>query len=297
MKLATAKLDQNNTVLYASLDGHRYICVNEVGVDPDYRWLVGVKDVQDLFARRDDASTMLAKSLKSVAVDQLKTLDQLALEPPITHPRAVVCVGRNYPLHVAEGKANMPERPLLFSKYSNTLIGQNGVVPFPSITEKLDYEGELAVVIGKRASRIAEFDAFNYIGGYTIINDISARDLQERDLQWIRGKSLDGFAPIGPVVVTTDEIADVNRLRIVTTVNGEVRQNALCEEMHFKIPQLLAFITEGITLEPGDVIATGTPAGVGLGFNPPRYLHPGDIVNVTIEPIGTLSSTIGEVRR
>jgi len=297
LKLATAKTNDNNTVLYASLDGHRYVRVEEVAAKPGYGWLRGVTDVKALMERRDDATTLLAQALENIEVDHGTSLELLELGPPIGHPRVIMCIGRNYPLHVAEGKADMPDRPLLFSKFSNTLIGQNGVVPFPSITKELDYEGELALVIGKRASRISELNAFEYIGGYTIINDISARDLQELDLQWIRGKSLDGFAPIGPVVVTTDEIIDVNQLRIVTTVNGEVRQDALCEEMHFKIPQLLAFITEGITLEPGDIVATGTPAGVGLGFDPPRYLRPGDNVTVTIEPIGSLSSIIGDVLR
>lgn len=149
------------------------------------------------------------------------------------------------------------------------------------------------MVIGRRARQVSAERAAEHIAGYTIINDISARDLQESDLQWIRGKSLDGFAPLGPCVVTADEVDDVDALRIQTRVNGELRQDAKVGEMHVKIPQLLEFITQGITLEPGDVLATGTPAGVGLGFTPPRWLTVGDTVEVSITTIGTLSCEIG----
>ncbi len=221
-----------------------------------------------------------------------QALDTIELAAPVLDPRAFVCIGRNYPAHVAEGDAPMPEFPLLFSKFSNTLTASGAAVTYPGITNELDYEGELAVVIGRRASRLRPEDAPGVIAGYTIVNDISARDRQNGDLQWIRGKSLDGFAPLGPVVVTADEIPDVDELRIHTTVNGELRQDASCGEMHFKIPELLEFITAGITLSPGDLIATGTPAGVGMGFKPPRYLNPGDEVLVEIEPIGTLRTTI-----
>ncbi len=221
-------------------------------------------------------------------------LATLHLAPPVLDPRAFVCIGRNYPAHAAEGNVPMPAFPLLFSKFSNTLVPSGAAVSYPEITNQLDYEGELAVVIGREASRLRPEDASSVIAGYTIVNDISARDRQDSDMQWIRGKSLDGFAPLGPVVITADEIPDVDALRIQTTVNTELRQDALCGEMHFKLPELLAFITAGITLSPGDLIATGTPAGVGAGFTPPRYLSPGDEVSVEIAPIGTLRTTIVE---
>jgi 2-keto-4-pentenoate hydratase/2-oxohepta-3-ene-1,7-dioic acid hydratase in catechol pathway len=218
--------------------------------------------------------------------------EAVTLAPPVLVPSKIICIGLNYALHAAEGNQELPSVPLLFAKLSNTLVGDGEHVLYPPITSELDYEGELGVVIGRRASSVPEQDAMAYVGGFTIVNDISARDLQMSEPQWIRGKSLDTFAPMGPYFVTVDEIRDVGSLRIRTSVNGEVRQDASCSDMVFGVERLIAFISQAITLEPGDVIATGTPPGVGLGFEPPRYLVPGDVVDVTIEPIGTLHSPI-----
>jgi 2-keto-4-pentenoate hydratase/2-oxohepta-3-ene-1,7-dioic acid hydratase in catechol pathway len=219
-------------------------------------------------------------------------LDSLDLLPPVLNPRTFVCVGRNYSEHIKEGAAETPAYPYLFSKFSNALVGHRQQVRHHDITESLDYEGELAVVIGKIANRVAADRAMEFVAGYSILNDVSGRDLQNRDGQWIRGKSLDTWAPLGPVFVSADEIPDPDSLRIETRVNGELRQNGAVADMIFKIPELIAFITQGITLQPGDLIATGTPSGVGLGFDPPKWLKVGDRVDITIKPIGTLSSTI-----
>jgi acylpyruvate hydrolase len=291
MRLATGWID-DATVVYVGVGGDRFVTTDLLAERHDQKWLAGFGDVRALLERGDDVLQRLSEVVDGADDLEGQALDTIELAAPVLDPRAFVCIGRNYPAHVAEGDAPMPEFPLLFSKFSNTLTASGAAVPYPGITNELDYEGELAVVIGGRASRLRREDAAGVIAGYTIVNDISARDRQNGDLQWIRGKSLDGFAPLGPVIVTADEIPDVDGLRIRTTVNGELRQNASCGEMHFKIPELLEFITAGITLSPGDLIATGTPAGVGMGFKPPRYLNPGDEVLVEIEPIGTLRTTI-----
>lgn len=219
-------------------------------------------------------------------------LHTYSLAPIVTSPRVIMCVGRNYMEHIREGAAPVPERPILFAKFPNTLIGHKAPVVAHAIARTLDYEGELAVIIGRRASQVRAATWLDVVAGYTIINDISDRDLQNGDVQWIRGKSLDTWAPLGPVFVSADEIPDPHDLRIRTRVNGELRQDASTGDMLFRIPQLIEFITEAITLEPGDIIATGTPSGVGLGFDPPKWLQPGDSVDVNIEPIGTLISRI-----
>jgi acylpyruvate hydrolase len=215
------------------------------------------------------------------------------MAPPVTEPRAIVCIGRNYMAHITEGDSPVPAFPILFSKYLNTLLGHDHPVVHHAITQQLDYEGELAVVIGRRARRVSADQAMGYVAGYTVANDISARDLQLGDLQWIRGKSLDGFCPLGPFFVTSDEVPDVDGLRIQTRVNGELRQDAPVSDMIFKLPELIEFITQGITLEPGDLVLTGTPSGVAFGMRPPVYLRPGDVVEVSITGLGTLRSPIG----
>jgi acylpyruvate hydrolase len=295
MRLATARPTEpdGTSALFAAGAG-AYHDVQRAARQAGVTALADMADVGALLRAGESALAALAALVENLdaAGAAGAPLEALTLLPPVLAPRALVCIGRNYAEHVAEGKAEMPAYPLLFSKFLNALAGHPARVPYPAITEQLDYEGELAVVIGRRAHRISEQNAFNHVAGYTIVNDISARDLQQRDLQWIRGKSLDGFAPLGPCVLTADEVADVDALRIQTRVNGELRQDEVAGAMHFKIPHLLAFITEGITLEPGDVVATGTPSGVGLGFDPPRYLARGDVVEVTIEPIGVLRADV-----
>jgi 2-keto-4-pentenoate hydratase/2-oxohepta-3-ene-1,7-dioic acid hydratase in catechol pathway len=211
---------------------------------------------------------------------------------PIDRPQKIICVGLNYLDHAAEGSATLPERPLLFAKWPNTLIGTREPIVLPSISAKVDYEGELAAVIGTRAQRVGVDDALDVIAGYLCANDVSARDLQFADRQWVRGKSLDTFCPIGPSLVPASEIPDPQALQLRTILNGEVVQEAPTSSMIFSVAQIVAFISEAITLEPGDLILTGTPAGVGIFRDPELLLQPGDEVTVEIEGLGTLTNPV-----
>jgi 2,4-didehydro-3-deoxy-L-rhamnonate hydrolase len=211
---------------------------------------------------------------------------------PIDLPQKIICVGLNYTDHAAEASLQLPERPLLFAKWPNTLIGPREPIVLPSITSKVDYEGELALVIGRRASRLSVDDALDAVAGYLCANDVSARDLQFADKQWVRGKSLDTFSPIGPSVVPASEIPDPQALHLKTILNGEVVQDAPTSNMIFSVAEIVAFVSEAITLEPGDLILTGTPAGVGIFRKPELLLQPGDEVTVEIEGIGTLTNPV-----
>jgi acylpyruvate hydrolase len=222
------------------------------------------------------------------------TIDPASVEilAPIRHPGKIVCIGLNYYDHCREQNITPPTYPKPFSKFDNAINDPGGAVVRPRATEKLDAECELALVIGQRTSGIGPEEALDHLFGYTIINDVTMRDLQKEDGQWLRAKGSDGFAPLGPVVVTRDEIADPQRLRLATTVNGEIWQDSTTAEMIFDVPTIVAFLSQTITLEPGDLIATGTPAGVGHYQAPPRYLHDGDVVRCEIEGIGVLESRI-----
>jgi 2-keto-4-pentenoate hydratase/2-oxohepta-3-ene-1,7-dioic acid hydratase in catechol pathway len=211
---------------------------------------------------------------------------------PIERPQKIICVGLNYHDHAAEGAQKVPERPLLFAKWPNTLIGPQEPIVLPAITSKVDYEGELAVVIGRRARGLRVDDALDVVAGYLCSNDVSARDLQFSDGQWVRGKTLDTFCPVGPSLVPASEIPDPQTLRLRTILNGEVVQEAPTSDMIFSVADIVAFVSEAITLEPGDLILTGTPAGVGIFRDPELLLKPGDEVTVEIEGIGTLTNPV-----
>jgi 2-keto-4-pentenoate hydratase/2-oxohepta-3-ene-1,7-dioic acid hydratase in catechol pathway len=193
--------------------------------------------------------------------------------------------------HAIEGGSAPPAAPLIFNKLSNSLNAHEAPVVLPAISAQVDYEAELAVVIGRRAKQVSETEALDYIFGYTLINDVSARDLQFGDGQWVRGKGLDGFAPLGPFITTRDEITDVQALTIEGRLNGQVMQSSNTSKMIFQVAYLVSYISQGITLEPGDVIATGTPEGVGIFRDPPVVLKAGDVFEVTIESLGTLRNS------
>ena len=225
------------------------------------------------------------------------------LYAPIPRPaRNILAVGKNYHDHAREfhasgvdasAKEAIPDVPIMFTKWPNCVIGSGEPIPASSdYTNSTDYEGELTVVIGTGGRNISREDAYEHVYGYTIANDVTARTLQYTHRQWFLGKSLDGYCPMGPCIVTADEIDDVTQLRLTTTVNGELRQDAFVSQLIFDIPALIETLSKVLTLEPGDLIATGTCAGVGIGFDPPRYLKTGDVVAVTIEPIGTLSNAV-----
>ena len=232
-------------------------------------------------------------------------LDKVHILSPIPKPRRnVFCIGKNYREHIKElqsasavfdngGQQKLPEKPIFFTKATTSVVGPNEPIPASlDPTSSTDYEGELAVIIGQGGRGIKYADAMQHVFGYTILNDVTSRRLQRDHQQWFLGKSLDGFCPMGPVIVTADAITDVSRLRVQTWVNNDLRQDDVVASLIFDIPTLIETLSRTMTLEPGDIIATGSPAGVGVGFKPPRYLQQGDIVTVNIDPIGTLKNTV-----
>ncbi|MBY7144071.1 fumarylacetoacetate hydrolase family protein [Virgibacillus sp. NKC19-3] len=222
--------------------------------------------------------------------------EELCFSTPISSPSKVICVGKNYGDHVAEMKGEVPEFPVLFAKFNNALIGPEDMIEKPAATNKLDYEVELAVVIGKEATRVSKENALDYVAGYTIGNDISARDLQKRTPQWLQGKTLDRSTPIGPWVVTPEEVADPSDLTVRSYVNGEERQSSNTRHFIFDVPYLIEFISNLMTLKPGDIILTGTPDGVGFAMDPPQFLNDGDVVTMEIEGIGQMENMVKKMK-
>ncbi len=206
-------------------------------------------------------------------------------------PQKIVCIGLNYRDHAEEQGADLPERPLLFAKWPNTLIGDGDPIRIPSISEQVDYEAELGVVIGRRASRVSKEDALDYVRDYVVANDVSGRDLQFSDGQWVRGKSLDTFLPVGEPVPAS-EVPDPQALGIRAILNGETMQDSSTANMVFGVADLIAFVSQAITLEPGDLIITGTPAGVGIFRDPPRLLQPGDEITIEIDGLGSITNPV-----
>ena len=211
---------------------------------------------------------------------------------PVPRPGKIVCIGLNYHDHAREIGMAVPKSPTIFSKFPSCVVGPGEPVVIPPSSEQVDFEAELAVVIGRRASRVSAADAYEYVLGYTAFNDVTARDFQFSDVQWQRGKSCDTFAPMGQTIVTTDEIPDPHSLRITLTINGVLMQDSNTSQLIFRVPEIIEFVSSSITLEPGDVIATGTPPGVGMGRKPPVFLKPGDQMEVAIEKIGGLGNPI-----
>jgi 2-keto-4-pentenoate hydratase/2-oxohepta-3-ene-1,7-dioic acid hydratase in catechol pathway len=253
----------------------------------------GIHDLTDTTGARD-VGELLASGTDPAPGGRVVDPATTQIHAPIGRPGKIICVGLNYHDHCREQSIDPPPYPMLFSKFANAVSNPGASVTRPVATEQLDLECELAVVIGRRASRIGLEEARAVIFGYTILNDITMRDLQREDRQWLRAKGSDGFAPIGPVVVTADEIADPQALRMRSSVNGETWQDSTTAEMIFDVATVVAFASRTITLEPGDVIATGTPAGVGHYQDPPRYLAGGDRLRCEIEGIGVLESTVAD---
>jgi 2-keto-4-pentenoate hydratase/2-oxohepta-3-ene-1,7-dioic acid hydratase in catechol pathway len=242
---------------------------------------------RDMLAAARDA----AESRNAVS----QPLSTARLLAPVGDPQKVICIGQNYKDHCDEQNQAYPERAIIFAKFPTSINDPGAPIALPThITQQVDYEAELAFVVGRRAKRVSEADAKDYIAGYVCLNDVSARDIQlhPAEKQWIRGKSPDGFAPIGPWLVTSDEISDPHDLDIRLTLNGEVRQDSNTSNLIFNVYYLLSHISQGVTLEPGDIVATGTPGGVGMYSNPQVFLKPGDEVSVTIERIGTLTNSV-----
>lgn len=268
--------------------------------------------LEDIFSKSGATerwSKRFAKLVASLAKKRRPSwsyaLEKVHLNAPIPNPEKVICVGQNYLDHVLEqqkmfgDKVKPPKSPIIFAKFPTTLTGPYDpiVLPPKKVTDKVDYETELAFVVGRMISRATQREAAEAVAGYMILNDVSARDCQFSDKQWVRAKSMDGFAPCGPWLVTSDEIPNPHRLDIWTRVNGELLQDSNTRQMIFKIPKILSYLSQSITFKPGDIIATGTPPGVGVFREPPVLLQPGDTVESGIEGIGTLKNPVKRIAR
>jgi 2-keto-4-pentenoate hydratase/2-oxohepta-3-ene-1,7-dioic acid hydratase in catechol pathway len=244
----------------------------------------------------DSASGFLEKAEAAIANDKsnFAVVNRQSVEicAPVPRPGKIICVGLNYRDHAEESGMEIPKSPIIFSKFGTCIVGANQPILIPKTSGQVDYEAELAFVVGRRAKNVKKEDALNYVFGYTNFNDVSARDFQFADGQWQRGKSCDTFAPVGEFISTTSEIEDPHNLKIQFRLNGVILQNSSTCELIFKIPELIEFLTETITLEPGDVVATGTPPGVGFARKPPIFLKAGDTAEVEIEGLGVLSNPV-----
>ena len=260
-------------------------------------WLLAITNTLEVISRGapalNDINALLGEADSRGVINERTAfpLNSIVFLPAV-HPGKILAIGRNYVDHAIEGGAAPPEAPLLFNKLLNSLSAHNAPIVLPDISQKVDYEAELGVVIGRSAKRVSEAEALDYVFGYTLVNDVSARDLQFGDGQWTRGKGLDTFAPLGPFITTRDEIADVQALKIEGRLNGEVMQSSNTGKMIFQVAYLVSYLSQGITLEPGDVIATGTPEGVGVFRDPPVLLKGGDVYEVEIEGLGTLRNPV-----
>ena len=242
-----------------------------------------------LAASQGEHEQILAWAARQLeAGEQVLSLVEVELGPPVPDPEKIICLGTNYPEHAAESGFEIPPVPTFFAKFRNSLVGPTSQVILPAADRFIDYEGELAVVIGKRCKHVSEQEALAYVAGYTVCNDVSARVLQMQTGQWTAGKAIDTFLPMGPGIVLAADIPDPQTLLLTTRMNGEVVQHESTSQMIFSVAAAIAFLSSFMTLEPGDLIATGTPSGIGARRQPPLFLHPGDIVEVEIERIGTI---------
>ncbi len=280
----------NKEDLYGVLEGDRVIIL-------PYLLDNLPKNIEDFIRRGNADLPILERKIVGISEAQRRKftvkLKELKLIAPILNPSKIICLGLNYRDHAAEQGARIPDEPIIFMKPRTSIIGPDQPIVKPTFVKRLDYEGELAVIIGKRGKYISVSEARDYIFGYTIFNDVTARDIQFKDRQWTRGKSFDTFAPIGPCIVTRNQIGNPSNLRIRTWVNGELRQDSSTNNMVFNVYEVIHHLSKVMTLEPCDTIATGTPAGVGVFMKPePRFLNPGDVVEIEIEGIGRLRNKV-----
>lgn len=271
------------------------------GADAFFNDRLGFPESVLAFLQAGEAAKAVAQEVLAYVAAQeqvvrdglMYALDEVTLLPPVPHPGKIVCLGHNYRRHIAEMGSIMPQYPVIFAKFANTLIGHLQPIVLPKVSQMVDYEAELALVIGRRGKDIPATDAaFDYVAGYTIFNDVSVRDYQKRTAQWLQGKTFDGTGPIGPALVTADEIQNPHAFEVTLRLNGEVMQHASTEDFIFSIPTILSYLSEIMTLEPGDIIATGTPSGVGSARKPPVFLKPGDVVQVAISELGLLENPV-----
>ncbi|MEJ8817627.1 fumarylacetoacetate hydrolase family protein [Lacibacter sp. H407] len=263
------------------------VCINQ-----EYFDVSGfVKDYDETFFATDGVAN-LATIIEQNKIALPKIASDTRLGAPVARPSKIICIGLNYADHAKETNATPPTEPVIFMKATSAICGPFDDVVIPKNSEKTDWEVELAVIIGKKASYVSEADAMNYVAGYCLHNDISERAFQlERGGTWDKGKGCDTFAPLGPWFVTKDEITDVDDLKLWLKVNGKQMQNGTTANLIFNVPFVVAYVSQFMTLLPGDIISTGTPAGVGLGFNPPVYLQPGDVMELGIDGLGESKQT------
>ncbi len=264
-----------------------------VGIDTQARWT----SLRQFFALDVDGLRRIDTAARALVAEQtmpehVRLLADVRLSPPILDPEKIICLGLNYREHAAEAHLETPVAPMLFAKFCNSLIGPADPIVLPRISTQIDYEGELAVVIGRTCKEVAVHDALDYVAGVMAFNDVSARDLQMQTSQWMAGKALDTFAPCGPALVLLDEIPEIQHLTLTTRVNDMVVQQANTSAMIFPVRETVSFLSCLMTLQPGYIIATGTPAGVGFQRQPPFYLQAGDVVEVEIERIGMIRNRV-----
>lgn len=250
------------------------------------------KNVKSILAAGASALAKAGAAAANPPAGSTLKLKDVKLEAPIQNPGKIICIGLNYRDHAAESNAPIPPHPIVFAKYANTVLAPGEPIVLPKNSQQVDYEAEFGVVIGKRARHVNEANALNYVGGYLPFHDVSARDYQMRTSQWSMGKTFDTFAPYGPALTTADEITDPQTLDIQLSINGEVLQKSNTSNLIFTVQQLIADLSSVMTLEPGDIIATGTPGGVGAARKPPRWLRPGDVVRIEIEKLGALENPV-----
>jgi 2-keto-4-pentenoate hydratase/2-oxohepta-3-ene-1,7-dioic acid hydratase in catechol pathway len=254
----------------------------------------GLATVDDLIAAGPDAWGAARDAATAALESGADPLQRGMLDAPLRAPSKIACVGLNYHDHCRETGMVAPERPLIFAKFPSALVGPDAAIESPDgLTEQVDWEAELAVVIGRRIRQADAGEALDAIFGYTAANDVSARDLQFADQQWVRAKSIDTFCPVGPVIVTADEFGDPQDKRLLARVNGETMQDSTTAEMIFGVAEIVSFLSQACTLEPGDLILTGTPWGVGAFRDPPVFLKPGDTVEIEVEGVGVLANNVG----
>jgi 2-keto-4-pentenoate hydratase/2-oxohepta-3-ene-1,7-dioic acid hydratase in catechol pathway len=253
---------------------------------------LGYRDALSFIADTPRRQLAVKEQMEETGVNLLASLSAVTLDAPLVNPGKILCIGLNYRDHATESKATPPKFPTVFCKYPHTLIGNGETILLPKASEQPDYEAEFAAVIGKPGRNIPEDDWEDYIFGYTILNDVSARDVQLATPQWTLGKNFPTFAPLGPWIVTKDEVPNPHELNISLSINGETLQSSNTRELIFKLPKLLSYISAMMPLMPGDIISTGTPAGVGMGRTPQRWLRPGDDVTVEIAGIGSLRNPV-----
>jgi 2-keto-4-pentenoate hydratase/2-oxohepta-3-ene-1,7-dioic acid hydratase in catechol pathway len=251
--------------------------------------------VQDLLPQLDEVCTWASQQFDTG--NNVLALDTPELGPPVPNPEKILCLGVNYREHAVEAQQEVPVAPMVFAKFRNCLTGPTSPILLPRVSTSIDYEGELAVIIGKRCKDVTEQEALEYVAGYSIMNDVTARDIQMQTSQWTAGKALDTFAPMGPGIVPTSQIPDPQTLTLITRVNGQEVQHDNTANMIFSVAKAIAFLSSLMTLEPGDILATGTPSGVGFKCTPPLFLREGDVVEVEVERIGRIRNPVQHVEK